>query len=307
MTALRSLGHSPAVIRLDEGGDLRARIVASGTVPVLAGPLGTVARRCIGLPNRVVGLSWGYDLHELLDDGDLAWIAQLDGLIVDSTATGEIARAAGLAAERITFLPWGIDLGVFTKSGPRTQPVELGLPADTRFILSLRAHDDRYRVSDIIHAWLRLAPAHPTTALVIGHHGPATPGLRNLVSDLGVDNRVRFLGTIDEPELAPLLRAAACYITAASIDGTSVTLLQAMACRTPVVASDTPGNRGWIAERRTGRLFPVGDVPALADAIDRALREDSSSMVVAAAELVRRDADWGRNLERLDQVLFTRT
>jgi glycosyltransferase involved in cell wall biosynthesis len=58
-------------------------------------------------------------------------------------------------------------------------------------------------------------------------------------------------------------------VSASEVDGTSVTLLQAMACGTPVVVSDIDGNRGWVTEGKTGRLFRTGDAGEQASAIRR--------------------------------------
>jgi glycosyltransferase involved in cell wall biosynthesis len=112
---------------------------------------------------------------------------------------------------------------------------------------------------------------------------------------------VRFTGRVDEGELPALLRGADLYVTASETDGTSVTLLQAMACGTRVLASANPGNEWWIIDGETGREFAVGDVAALAELM--AVRTDMTSMAAAALELVRRQGDWARNRLELAEVM----
>ncbi len=301
--ALRTLGHDPAVVSMERDGldaeGLRERVSALTTAgaPVLAGPLHTVARHLAGLPTRVVGLSWGFDLHDLASANDLLWLPWLDGLIVDSEPTRAIALKAGMTASVITFLPWGIELEDFAVDGPRAT-------FDGRAVLSLRAHESLYRVGDIIEAFALVAEQVPDAVLVIGHSGSLTDELRSRADGLGLASRVRFIDTVDERELAPLLRSAAVYVTASSVDGTSVTLLQAMACGTPVVASGTPGNLGWVDPGVTGRTFPTGDVPALAAALVESVTTDAPAMTAKARSLVEREADWPRNIARLDTALF---
>lgn len=322
--ALRALGHDPAVVVLPPpnvgisvyppGGDdsafrvvqapeeLRetAAALSAGGKPVLAGPLPTITRHLVGLPTRVVGLSWGFDLHELAAADDTGWLRDLDGLVVDSGPTRDIALEAGVTSDAITFLPWGIDLDAFTPSGDTDT---IG-SKDDFLVLSLRAHEPLYRVDDIVSAFAQVLKAEPKARLVIGHGGSLTDDLRERAARLGIAERVTFLDTVAEAALAPLLRAADCYVSASSVDGTSVTLLQAMACETPVVVSATPGNLGWVVDGETGYVFPTGDVDAMAAAIVRALRENSMAMTERARSAVIARADWAANIVRLNAALF---
>jgi glycosyltransferase involved in cell wall biosynthesis len=114
---------------------------------------------------------------------------------------------------------------------------------------------------------------------------------------------VHYLGLVAESALAPLLRGATAYVTASQSDGTSVTLLQAMACGAPVIASATSGNLGWIAADETGLLFPVGDVSALTTCLRRVCATDLSALAMNARSKVDREADWNANLPRLRKAL----
>lgn len=311
MAALHSLGFQPMALSLDRdaSGDpvaLRTLVEAqSGPArPILAGPLSSVTSHLVGLPGRLVGLSWGYDLHDLDAAGDdLSWLTQLNGLIVDSEATAAIATAHGLKADRVTMLPWGVDLDVFTPDGPRLDRAAFGLPEKGRLVLSLRAHEPIYRVGDVIDGFVSVASELPDAVLVVGHDGSLTATLRDQAAALGVADRVHFIGHVDESVLPALLRASSCYVTAAQVDGTSVTLLQAMACGVPVVASDSAGNQGWVAPGRTGYLFGIGDTTALGQAIKTVLGEDTTALTTAALTGVQARANWTSNLPHLAVAL----
>jgi glycosyltransferase involved in cell wall biosynthesis len=314
--ALQDIGRVPVVVSL--GRDVQdvqelQRAVESAAAdgrPVLAGPLDTVTRHLVDTGVRLIGLSWGYDLHDLHRDGaDLTWLRRLDGLIVDSDANRAIAVSAGVDAARITFLPWGVDLAVFAFHGPGVDAFQLGVPPHAPLVLSLRAHEAIYRVSDILEAFARVPRPDglhedvPDPYLIVGHTGSLTSALRQQAEDLGVTSRIRFIGSVPEPELAPLLTRAACYVTAAEVDGTSVTLLQAMACGTPVVASATPGNLGWIVDGVTGFTFPTGDTAALAAALADVIASYPTRVALRARERVAADADWHANLGRLQRAM----
>jgi len=309
--ALVDLGHNPAVFSLDTSSSLDALIssvqeAAGSSLPVLAGPLTTITQHLVAQAPElsVVGLSWGFDLFELLAHGELSWLHNLAGLVIDSEPTQLIATSAGLPLERLTFIPWGIDLPAFTPVGPTISLPTLGWGDSSRMLLSLRAHEELYRVGDILEAFDDVASTDPNVMLVIGHSGSLTATLRARVSELQLDDRVRFIGTITEAELPDWLRAAACYVTASEVDGTSVTLLQAMACETPIVASETPGNLGWIEDGKTGSTFTTGSIPSLTSALMTVLSSDTEPSSARARALVLEKADWSMNIHRLETAVF---
>ena len=303
--ALSACGFQVKV--LAASGDLRAAVNAFEplSAPVLAGPLNTVTRLLVGLSRPVIGLSWGYDLQQDHTQAvaleDLAWISGLDGLVVDSPATRDLAISLGLAPERILLTPWGVDLDLFTPTGPAVSAVGHGFASGSRVVLSLRTHDTLYRTSDVIEAFARAALVDPALILVMGGDGPLTPDYRARVRELGLESRVRFIGRVNEAELPALLRGADLYVTASETDGTSVTLLQAMACGIPVIASRNAGNVTWIRNGETGQLFDVGDVDGLAYLMVAAHPEQVSRE--AALNLVRNECNWSVNRLLLTKLL----
>ena len=309
--ALVDLGHNPVVLSLDTSSSLDALIAsvkatAGSSLPVLAGPLTTITQHLVAQAPElnIVGLSWGFDLFELLAHDELAWLHNLSGLIIDSEPTRLIATSAGVPADRLTFIPWGIDLPAFTPIGSKIALSTLGWSDDSRMVLSLRAHEELYRVGDILEAFAEVASTDPNVMLVIGHSGSLTTDLRARVSELQLDERVRFIGTVTESELPAWLRTAACYVTASEVDGTSVTLLQAMACETPIVASETPGNLGWIEDGKTGSTFTTGSIPSLTSALMTVLTSETEPSCERARALVTEQANWSMNIHRLQTAVF---
>ena len=306
--ALRACGFEVTVIAAN--AELRASLedFEPFSAPVLAGPLNAVTKLLVGLSRPVIGLSWGYDLQQGHSQSvpleSLAWISELDGLVVDSPATRDLAISLGLAAERIVLIPWGVDLEVFTPTGLVVSAAAHGFASGSRVVLSLRTHDTLYRTSDVIEAFARAALDDSALMLVMGGDGPLTPSHRARVAELGLESRVRFIGRVDEAELPALLRGAELYVTASETDGTSVTLLQAMACGVPVIASRNAGNVTWIRESETGRLFDVGDIESLAALlVPDSQNTKSPDTRERALALVIEDANWITNRLRLLDVL----
>ncbi len=143
VAALLEVGRSPFVVAWnpDETDALEFREqvaqAAQGGLPVLAGPLDTVAPVLLGLGLPLVGLSWGYDLTNADARGDdLSWIGALSGVIVDSVWNQDIVVRAGMDPARVTYLPWGVDLQTFVFHGPWIDAFELGVPPQSSVVLA---------------------------------------------------------------------------------------------------------------------------------------------------------------------------
>src|SRR5207244_9134549 len=97
-------------------------------------------------------------------------------------------------------------------------------------------------------------------------------------------------------------RAVDLYVSCSLSDGSSVSLLEAMATGLPVVVSDTPGNREWVVSGKNGWLAPVGDADAFAGHLITSIRSGSSARArisQANRGIAERRADWSRNSGQL--------
>lgn len=297
-----------AVVECHDPHEVADLVIEHRAVAVLAGPLFTVTQQIGRLAVPLIGLSWGFDLNEELPNlpvlSDTTWLQELSGIIVDSQATCDIALSQGVDPARIWVIPWGVDLDLFTPHGPAISAVDHGFESQTRVVLSLRTHDDLYRTSDVIEAFALAAVAAPDLALVMGGSGPLTAAHEARISELGLSSRFRMLGQMPESDLPSYLRGCDSYVTASLSDGTSVTMLQAMACGAPIIASANAGNTQWITDGLTGQTFPVGDIDALAALLFTCGRTSkSSSEAERALELVARQADWLKNRLKLCTIL----
>jgi glycosyltransferase involved in cell wall biosynthesis len=301
-----------AVITVADSAHLRSGVAAhaseTGALAVLAGPLTSVTHLLAALPTPVVGLSWGFDLNDgpstRFESFSSGWLADLDALIVDSPTTRAAAIALGVRPDSIHLIPWGVDLVTFHPDGRAATCADVGLPSGSRMILSLRAHSDLYRTSDIIEAFGVAAARDPALALVMGGSGPLTHGHIDRIAQLGLSDRFTLVGQVDEAWIPDLMRGVDYYVTTSRSDGTSVTLLQAMACGAPVIASQNAGNAPWVIDGLTGATYPVGDVPALSERLLGGGRTRGALACAAAARaLVVSQADWNLNRQHLRAIL----
>ncbi|HEX4348563.1 MAG TPA: glycosyltransferase, partial [Vicinamibacterales bacterium] len=119
--------------------------------------------------------------------------------------------------------------------------------------------------------------------------GPFTPAQERLIGELGLANRISVLPSLDDRTLAAVYRRSALVLLPSEREGFGLPVVEAMACGTPVVASDIPVLRevgGGVAEH-----CPVGDVDAWVRTSDRLLRERATNGT-AAGERRDRAVRW---------------
>jgi rhamnosyl/mannosyltransferase len=128
-------------------------------------------------------------------------------------------------------------------------------------------------------------------ALVVGE-GPARAGLEDRARELGVSSHVRFLGSVDDRELAALYRACDVFVlpSVTRQEAFGVVQLEAMAAAKPVVSTDLGTGVGWVnKDGETGYVVPPRDARALRDALAQLLNDSGlqKSMGEAAAKRIR--------------------
>jgi glycosyltransferase involved in cell wall biosynthesis len=216
-------------------------------------------------------------------------------MIADCQTIRDNAVSYGMAQDRIVAFPWGVDLERFT-------PAEKRAGEDGTFtLLSTRGWEPIYGTDLIAQAFASAARKRPELRLIMLGNGSLAAGIQKIFSNAGVTDRVNCPGQVRQADLPHFYRMADIYVSASYSDGTSISLLEAMACARPVLVSDVPGNREWVTPGVNGWLVPTGEVQALEDAILQAYasRQKLSEMGIAAHELAQQRADWRKNFPNL--------
>jgi glycosyltransferase involved in cell wall biosynthesis len=132
-------------------------------------------------------------------------------------------------------------------------------------ILCVGSLTDRKNQETLVRAVAEVGGVH----ILLAGDGPLRPALEGVALELGVDDRVHFLGIRND--IPELIAAAQLYVQPSKIDGFCLAALEAMAGGLPVVASDIPGLRDVVGD--AGVLFPAGDHRRLAECIRRILSD----------------------------------
>ena len=259
----------------------------------------------------LVSMSWGYDLlHDASRNRLWRWATRYTLnrsaiMVGDCTTIRQKAMSFGMPDERIVTFPWGVDINHYSPAGSlQKQPdwrERLGWGAETFVLLSTRGWEPIYGVDLIARAFARLAPQRPELRLVMLGNGSLSGQLRRIFVQGGVLEQVHFPGQVNQRDLPRYYRAADLYLSASHSDGTSISLLEAMACGRPALVSNIPGNREWVSQGENGWWFEDGDVESLTQALLCAIEERGRlpQMGRAARRLAEQRANWERNFPKL--------
>lgn len=220
--------------------------------------------KCLGKP--VVVTARGSDINLIanfiLSRRLIVWAGRASARVVTvCEALREDLVRLGIGSEHILTLRNGVDLDRFRPLDRPAARAALKLPGFTLLsvgaLVPLKGHDI------VIKALTKLSDAQ----LVIIGEGPERKNLQSLAQDIGVANRVKFLGALPQPELRSYYGAADVLVLASSREGWANVLLESMACGTPVVASAVSGTPEVVAACEAGVLMrertPLGVVEAV--------------------------------------------
>lgn len=284
---------------------LGERVLEASPDVIQAGPLSDVAPSIAAVwDGPLIAVSWGFDLmNEVKDSTVRRRIADVliraDHVLVDNNAPLRVAVELGAPRTHITSMPWGVELDRF-HPGSSALRSRLGWTDEEFVLLSTRHHHPIYDVETTARGFAAAASRLPQLRGIFCGSGPRTSDVRRILEADGVLQRCVFLGAQAASDLPDIYRAANLYVSSSHVDGTSVSLLEAMASGVPVCVSAIEGNTEWVADGR-GESFKIGASKELAMKVVQ-MAEDpkrTRELAVAARNHVRARADWSKAGRRL--------
>jgi|688.fasta_scaffold17226_4 glycosyltransferase involved in cell wall biosynthesis len=263
---------------------------------IQVGPLssaGAVLSENLDVP--VLATSWSqdllYDIHES-DWAKQTAVAALRisrHLLADCETVRDIAIELGVPKASISIVPWGIDLDRFNYS-PRTTR------RDQLSIVSLRSLEPLYSVSVLLEAIreLHLRKYKCRINAVIAGSGSQEYSLKSFVDKYDLDKTIKFVGYLPESDLPKELLKHDLCVSTSPVDGSSISMLQAMASGLPCVVPDIPSNREWIEHGLNGLLYEARNAKSLIETLYETSNGSLDLLQLAsnARETVEARADW---------------
>ncbi|HEU4366094.1 MAG TPA: glycosyltransferase family 4 protein [Candidatus Krumholzibacteria bacterium] len=239
-----------------------------------------------------------------------AWIVLDDG-----TRGGDILRQCGVPAERIHFLPNGLDLQWLERPVDRDRARgRRGIACDAHVALFLARLVPSKRPLDFVQAAAELRRrGNEGLVFMIAGDGPERAACERAAREYTGADQVRFLGTVPHDEVPDLMTAADVFVSTSTLTNRALPTCEAMICGVPVIAYDTGDTATVVRPGETGAVVADGDVVALADAIELLLESDSvrERMGEAARRLAREtfvswEARIAMELRIVEELLATR-
>lgn len=226
------------------------------------------AARLSGIDATIYGFH-GKTLSDLAGFGVIRRAAQAVALrsyrrvvTLNQCMRADLAKEAFLSEDRIQVIANGVDLNTFQPSVDKTAlRARFGLPS-ARFILGNIARLDPVKNHEVIlHALTCSRPGVNRPYFLLVGEGEHRPVLEGTIRRMGLEEDVRLMGYSDQ--IADLLNCMDVYVQSSFYEGFSNTILEAMACGLPIVATDVGGTRDLFSDQQEGFLFRPDDSSAL--------------------------------------------
>jgi glycosyltransferase involved in cell wall biosynthesis len=187
-----------------------------------------------------------------------------------NAVTQEMIRIAGCPANKCGTVRNGVDLQRFRPGVPSLIRQQLGWTQDEVVFGQVANFRSSKRHTDFVEMAATLAPRHPRARFILaGADYGAKPSILRQIDALDLGARVKVLS--DSPSPEAIFAALDVYVCTSEAEGFSNVILEAMACATPVIATDVGGNPEAVRHGHSGFLVPPGDGAALSQRADSLL------------------------------------
>ena len=302
-----ALGSYRTVRRLCREHDLRL-IDAHFGYP--DGYAATLLGRWLGMPVAITlrGTEIRHSRTPLLRPLLVKALRGAQGIIAVSDSLRRHAIGLGIPGDKITVVGNGVDTEKFFPMDAQAARQAWSLPASGRFLITVGGLVERkgfHRVIELLPALRRKYP--DLHYLIVGGasaEGDWSERLQAQVRAAGLQDVVHFMGTVPHERMRELLSAADLFVLSTRNEGWANVLLEAMACRLPVVATDVGGNAEVVSSASLGHIVPFDDATALQQALEQALEQDWDRDAIAAHA---RANSWDERVGRLRQIFVAMT
>lgn len=279
---------------------------------VLAGPIQTSAF-LVALTGwrRLVTMSWGSDLlvHAHRNSRMHAitrWTLRRSAAgFGDCQAVRDAFARFGVRPERIVTFPWGIDPKAFARGQASPVRARLGW-LENPVLICTRSWEPGYDVDLLVKAFSLVHKQRPDARLILVGDGPHKPTIDELIDGFALNEVIHRPGRVPNKDQASYYHAADIYLSPVPSDGTSISLLEAMASELPVVVTSCEGNKEWVEHGVNGWLVSPGDLQGFAASMTSAIDApagDLRKMGEANAQIIHSRACWAENVPALLELL----
>jgi L-malate glycosyltransferase len=254
-------------------------------------------------------MSWGSDI--LVDAAKNAYnhkitrfaLDKADWILCDCDAVKNRSyQITNYDDKKIIQFPWGVDIQRF-RPGPDVLNIRSKYGWNNCFvILSVRMWEPIYGIFTVLKSFNDAYRLNPNIRLILAGAGSQSDDINKFIQKNDLENVIVLPGIIENETLADFYRSADLYLSGSLSDGSSVSLLEALASGLPVVVTDSVGNREWIINEQNGFLSEINNEKDFADAINRMSvksKHDLKRISETNRKLAEKRANWDKNIYKL--------
>lgn len=269
-------------------------------------------RRLTGV--RLVTSVHGSDITGLTDDATRRHsvahlLRQSDVIVAPSKSFANFVRDVFPTSDRNLLAIWnGIDVQRFASMAAHSDDANMnealrGITDDRPYIICVAAFNEKKAHDTLLRAFVNVIGNH---RLILVGDGILRPDIERLARDLGISDRVVIAGEQPPSSVARLLAGAACSVMPSRSEPFGIAAVESMVVGTPVVTSGVGGLGEIITNERTGLHFPVDDANALAEALNRILKDQAlrARLANAGQAHARANFDWRSMAARYVELAY---
>ncbi len=231
-----------------------------------------------------------------------------DRFIVLSKAFGKILHQEfQVPWDKIHVIPGGVDIERFQPNLSRDLArTQLGWPSDRQIIFTSRRLVNRVGLDKLLEAMAIIKPRVPDVMLAIAGRGPMLASLQQQADNLGLSDRVKFLGFLPDEQLPVAYQAADLSVMPSqSFEGFGLALIESLACGTPVLCTPV-GGMPEILERFSPNLITTStDASAIAEKLESVLLgKIATPSSEECREYTIANYDWQKNAQEVRHVML---
>ena len=300
--------HFFPISSLESNPDILRNAYHAGDIQlVVGGPMhhaAIIQPAILGIP--YIAVSYAYDVLLLakndptIDQDIKSLISHTQSILCDCVAVKDALSEMGANPAHILVAAWGLESRGAQVEAPEiiTQTIKTWKQDNAQVAICVRNFSPLHGVDQVIKAFSKAHQTNPHLRLILTGDGPLKSEITQLVKSLSIQHSVLFTGNISEKELRAVFEHVDLYISASLVDGTSISLLQALDAGLPVILSRVGGNIEWANQTTGASLFDSGNISALAALFIQASEHPSSHRFDRNKELNLK-ANWQRNADAI--------
>lgn len=207
-------------------------------------------------------------------------------------------------AENVIVVPNGVDMAEFIPMEKEKAKKKLDIPPDKSMVVCVARLVPVKGIDYLIRAIPLLSQTNNRISLLVIGDGPQRSDLEKLALELGIRDKVKFLGALPHEQIPLYLNVADVFVQSSLHEGLGIALIEAMSCGIPVIGTKVDGIMDIIEDNQNGFLVPPGDSKALAEAVKKILADEGvrSRFIAKGLETVKHKFQWDDVLPKIEEV-----